>query len=251
MPSSSRQTRRRARLWGPPAATLAGLVFATAAVPTPSPALGQETIDRGTFSLSRKGVPIGEEKFLIRQDPAGDAGPLYRSAAELNLKIEGSAMRVIVELETIGPRYIPRRYRAELSGPHAVSIAVALQRDRLRLDVRSQGGEEMREFLARDALAILDQNVAHHYFFLAKVLGERRSRQASIVIPQTRSQHRVTIEDRGEESVRIDQRQLTLRHLVASVPGGAIHHIWLQGDKVIRVEVPDLEFVAIRTEDAS
>ena len=57
---------------------------------------------------------------------------------------------------------------------------------------------------------------------------------------------KVRIEDLGEEPVQVDGRELVLRHIAIVAETGQSHHVWLDGDRVIRVLVPHDEFEAIR-----
>lgn len=204
-----------------------------------------DVVDSGTLALSEKGVPIGEENFVIREDRGG-ADLLYRSASEANLKVNNQTMRVTVELEVAGPRSVPRRYRVEVDGTEPESIAARLLSDRLRLDIRSPSGDEMREFMAKGRLVILERYMAHQYFYLPKVLGDAKSVHVSVVVPRERKQVQGTLEDRGSETKTAMGREMTLRHVALALASGETHHVWLQGDSVMRVEIPGREFTAVR-----
>jgi hypothetical protein len=231
------------------AATLPIALLAAAPHATPRQS---EVIDGGAFTLYQRGTRIGEERFVVRADQAGADGPLYRAGAELNLKLDGQTLRASVALEALGPSARPRRYEAELNGSAATSIVATFMRDRVRLESRSPEGQEMKELLVRDAKAlILDRYVAHHYFFVAEVLGDSSSATAAALLPQEHEVESVTIEDGGPETVRLGDRELTLRHLTVRPASGLSRHVWLDGRRVIKVEVPAEEFVALRTGSGS
>ena len=67
-----------------------------------------ELLDSGNFTLFLQGARIGEERFVIRSDPAGTAGPIFRTGAELNLKLDGETMRINVALEAAGDQVARR-----------------------------------------------------------------------------------------------------------------------------------------------
>jgi hypothetical protein len=72
-----------------------------------------EVVDSGSFTLYLEGARIGEERFIIRRERAGSAGSVYRAGAELNLKLDGSTMRIGVALEVTRPRSTaPQRQRS-------------------------------------------------------------------------------------------------------------------------------------------
>ncbi|KPK79946.1 MAG: hypothetical protein AMS25_10905 [Gemmatimonas sp. SM23_52] len=237
----------RTRLWRFFAAFIA-LPIALAAVPRPTPYVQSQVVDGGTFTLYLNGGRIGEERFLIRGEPAGSAGPVYRAGAELNLKLDGRTMRVSVAVETIGARCRPRRYEIQINGPETITITGSLARERMRLDIRSAEGDEMKEFLVRGQAAILERHIAHHYFFAAKLLGNAASGELVLIVPSQRLQQRAVIEDRGTEGVRIGERELMLRHLAIVTETRTTHHVWLDGDRVMKVDVPEEGFLAVRSD---
>jgi len=227
---------------------VAALVFlpSTPLEAPPSAPQSYEIADGGTFTLYLQGVRIGEERFVIRRELGGGNRPVYRAQAELNIKLDNGTQRIGVALETVGSEYRPRRYEAEINGSEATTIVGTLIRDRIRLDVRSPRGDEMKEFLLHERTAILEKHVAHQYFFAWRLLAGNRAVSATVLIPRDRSQRSVTIEDRGEEPVQIDDRDLLLRHIAIGGEPGASHHVWLDGDKVMKVVVPETEFEARR-----
>lgn len=241
--SSSQKTRRWDR--GLAAIAVASLVLSAAAWPT---ARSFEVIDKGTFTLYLGGTRIGDERFIIREESSGAAGSVVRAGAELTLKREGRTQRIGVALEVRGERCRPRRYEAEINGAEATSIVGTALADRIRLDIRSPEGDQMREFLMRGRAAIVEKQIAHHYYFIWKLLEGNPSAQATVIVPRDRSQISVRIEDMGMEPVRIGDSELELRHIRMVARSGSAHHAWLDGDKVMKVDVPDQEFVAVRSD---
>ncbi|MGD2216113.1 MAG: hypothetical protein PVJ64_05130 [Gemmatimonadales bacterium] len=208
-----------------------------------------DVVDSGTFTLYLEGARIGEERFIIRRERAGSTGSVFRAGAEQRLKLEGRTMRVNVALEVLGPNCRPLRYEAEINGSAATTIVGTLSRDRIRLDVRSPRGDEMKEFLVPGQVALLDEYVVHHYFFAGKLLGEERSIEASIIVPRDRNQETVRIVDRGVEPVSVGSAELELRHITIVSLGGEAQHVWLDGDRVMKVEIPHHAFLAVRSDD--
>jgi hypothetical protein len=217
----------------------------------PVPEAEPEVVDAGTFTLYSQGARIGEERFVIRKEAAGGGDPIYRAGAELHLKLKGSTMRIGVALEALGSTCLPRRYEAEVNGNEAKSIVGTLVGDRIRLDVRSPSGDEMTEFLLRGKAAILDKYIAHHYFFAWKLLGGNPSTEATVLIPWEKAQLTATIEDLGPELVQLAGAEIELRHITVTAEGRPARHAWLDGERVMKVEVPEEEFTAERSDTAS
>ncbi len=244
-----RSARRRFPALGP---RLVQLALASAPLLPLAPLRAQQQlVDRGSFTLYDRGTPIGEERFFIRSERGGSAGIRYLAGAELNLKVDGRTQRVSVGLEAMGPRARVRRYETEINGTEAETIVATVTRDRLRVDIRGPRGDEMKEFLVRDQAVVLDRHVAHLYFFAWKQLGGERSTPAQILMPRQRAQGFVTINDLGDERVRVNRRERQLRHITLVGEGGKTHHVWLDGDRVMLIEVPVDGFRAVRSEEQS
>jgi hypothetical protein len=207
-----------------------------------------DVLDNGNFTIYVNDARIGEERFVIRQERGGDAGPLFRAGAVQRLKLDGQTMRISVALEATGPRAHPRRYEAELNGGAATTIVGTIVSNRLRLDVRSPAGEEMREFLIRGRAAILDRLIAHQYFFIWKMLGDERSIEINVITPQTRSHDVHVVENTGRETILHDEREVLATHIVLTSETGATRHVWLEGDRLLRVEIPDEGYRAVRSD---
>ncbi len=50
--------------------------------------------------------------------------------------------------------------------------------------------------------------------------------------------------------VRINKHDLQLRHITIVDETGKTHHVWLDGDRVMKIELPADAFVAIRSDTA-
>jgi hypothetical protein len=226
-------------------AALLALTGVTLAAGPPSPVT--DVVDSGTFTLYLRGERVGEERFVIREDRGGDAGPIYRSRAQVNLKLENRTVRINVGFEGIGANSRLRRYEAEINGGETTTIVAETRADRIRLSVRSRGGDEMKEFLVRGPTTVLDLNIAHHYFFALKLLEASGSGRAYVLTPRQRTNEQVTLQDRGSEVTQFAGQRMELRHVTLTTESGSVHHIWARDDKVMKVEVPDLQFRAERS----
>jgi hypothetical protein len=253
--TSSRRSRRGCL--ASPRTRRAGLICAVSVAATlllgaaggPASPNRPDVVDSGSFTLYLRGARIGEERFIIRRERAGSAGSVFRAGAEQNLKLDGSTMRVSVALEVLGASYRPLRYEAEVNGSETTTIVGTLSRDRIRLDVRSPRGAEMKEFLVPGEVALLEKYVAHHYFFASRLLRGASSVEASIIVPRDRNQEAAQVVDRGMELVTIGSDQLELHHITIVSQSSITRHVWLDGNRVMKVEVPEHEFLAVRSDD--
>ncbi|MEX0912491.1 MAG: hypothetical protein WD031_03595, partial [Gemmatimonadota bacterium] len=91
-----------------------------------------------------------------------------------------------------------------------------------------------------------DEGVAHHYYFLAR---RTRSGRVPILVPRENRQAMAVVEDRGEEQMTIGGTEATLYHLVVTPEGGDERHVWVDAlGRVVRVEIPDRSYLAVRSE---
>jgi len=96
------------------------------------------------------------------------------------------------------------------------------------------------------ACVALDEGVAHHYFFLAQ---RTRSGRVPIIVPRENRQVVATVSSRGEESVDVNGTRAQLYHLVVHPAGAGPQHVWVDAlNRVIKVEIPDRGYLAVRTE---
>ncbi len=233
---------------GTSACTLAALalLWAVAAAETTARSTAQP-LDAGAFTLYLGDTRIGEERFVIHEQQSSGAETHLLGRAELNLKIDGHTVRIRVALETTVAAGLPRRYEAEINGSESTTIVGTLVGDRFNLNVRSPEGEEMRQFLVRGPSVILDRHVAHQYFFAARLLGDSASAELSVIVPRDRTQKRLVISDHGQELTRIGSQDVMARHLTLTDQDGWTHHLWLEGNRLMRVEVPVQGFTAVRS----
>jgi hypothetical protein len=100
--------------------------------------------------------------------------------------------------------------------------------------------------VASDGATVVDEGIAHHYYFLAR---RTRSGTVPILIPRENRQVMAQVADAGEDLLSIRGTQVTLYHLIVTPIGGGPRHIWTDAlGRVIRVEIPDQNYVATRTE---
>src|SRR5690606_3752650 len=112
--------------------------------------------------------------------------------------------------------------------------------------IATPSGEQLREYLASASAVVLDDGVAHQYYFLARRV---RNGRVPVIVPRENKQVIATVRDAGEESVTVSGTTLPLYHLEVQLDGGEPRHIWLDDlGRVIRVEIPSTGYVAVRTE---
>lgn len=216
-------------------------LFIAAAVATPAAA--QSTIiDEGSFRLSINGTAVGTESFSIRQSGTGSAATIV---AQGRVVLDsGEQTRGVLQVE--GPALRPSAYQIEVTGAETQSIRGQAAGNRFRATIVSSAGETMREYLAGDGAVILDDGVAHHYYFLAEV--PERGERVPVIIPRQSRQVVSTVTSAGTESISVAGSTVSARRLRVEPNGLTPRTVWVDSqNRVLRLEIPADGFVAERT----
>jgi hypothetical protein len=105
-------------------------------------------------------------------------------------------------------------------------------------------GEQLREYVVSSGALVLDDGIAHHYYFLA----QRGAARVPVIIPRESRQALATVTRRGEEATDVSGTQVRAYHLVVQVGGGPERHVWVDAlNRVLKVEIPERSYVAVRT----
>jgi hypothetical protein len=221
------------------AAGLSALVVAT-------PAAAQTVqLDEGTFRLLVGGREVGVETFSIRRNGEGaDAVVIAQGRVVLN---DNGGSEVIANVQVAGAGLRPVAYDLELRGADARRIRGSVTGSRASARTLSPTGETMREYLVTDGAVILDDGVAHHYYFVAQRAAAGAVR-APVMVPRESRQLVATMSMGGEESVSAGGTTTRARRLTVEPPGGDTRHVWIDAQgRVLRVEVPGRSYTAVRT----
>jgi hypothetical protein len=201
-------------------------------------ASAQTIVDQGTFRLSMAGREVGRDSFNILRSGSGeDARILAQGWVELDQRRINS----IVET-TAG--YGLTRYQATVSGAgSADTIKVQVSGRRLELTVRSPAGERMREARAPSGVVLLEENVAHQYFFVGVLAREGGSIP---VIAPGGDAGALEVQSLTRESVTIGGQPIDATRLGLSA-NGVERRLWIDAQgRVLRLEIPSTGFLAER-----
>jgi hypothetical protein len=165
--------------------------------------------------------------------------------AVIRLQSSGGTTELRSLLETLLPDGAASRYQLKVSGAETAELTMALAGRRFVSLIRTQRGEEEREFLARPETRILEEGVAHHYYFLRSV---REGSAAPAIEPRTRRQLRLVASAWTEEDLDLGTTRVPARRVVFTA-GDDERIVWFdrQG-RVLRLEIPSRRFVAERTD---
>lgn len=220
-----------------PALTATAVALALAA---PCLAAQVATVDEGSFTIVRQGQRVGREEFTIRRTPGADGQMVLVSTAT----VAYDDRRVVPALRTDSAG-APIAYALEVKAGTEVQeqLQGKLGRGRFSAVTRTPKGESAREYLVTDGALVLDDEVYHQYFFVARAATGR----VPVVIPRRNAQVMIRVEDEGEGQVTVGGRPLPARHLVLHEPGGARRELWVDAQgRVLRVELPAQGIVVTR-----
>jgi hypothetical protein len=201
--------------------------------------------DAGTFRVSVGGHTVGTEEFMIRQSGVGAAAEVI-ATGRVSLNLETGSLELVPRLRTTGFQADPVSYEVTVGGDSPRRITGTIGSGRFSARIVTASGEQMREYVASSGASVLDDGVAHHYYFLAR---RTRSGRVPILVPSENRQVMATVTDRGETRININGAMVSLFHLVVTPDGGDERHVWVDAlNRVIRVEIPARGYLAVRTE---
>ncbi len=208
-----------------------------------APAAGQSIVlDEGTFAITLHGKPAGTETFAIQQAGSEGQGRVIAHGV-VTLSVPGGTEVIRPLLEAPGLDSAVNKYQVKVSGPHAMELRLSRSGNRYVSLSRSSAGEEELEFLARPDTRILEQDVAHQYYFLRNVPP---GGHAWVIEPRARRQIELVASAWTDESLRLNETVVAARKVTFSA-GSDRRIVWFdrQG-RVLRVEIPARGYVAER-----
>jgi hypothetical protein len=201
--------------------------------------------DSGTFLVSVGGRQVGTEEFSIVQTGVGANSEIVASG-HVQLQLPTGIVDLTPRLRTTGFQANPVSYEVTVGGANPRRVVGNIAGGRVSARTLTSAGEQMREYLASADAVVLDEGVAHQYYFLARRM---RNGTVPVILPRENRQVIATVTGRGEESVLIGTERVSLYHIVVSPAGGDVRHVWVDAlGRVIKVEIPARGYVAIRSQ---
>lgn len=219
------------------------LALALCALAQPGRGAAQSVVvDEGTFAVSLRGVPAGSEQFAIRRAGVGDDAIVIANAViRLDRGAGPMELRPLLEVTPLDDASV--NYQLKVSGSESSELSVRLAGRRYVARIRTDAGEEEREFLARPGTRIVEEGVAHHYYFLR---GVREGSSTPVIEPSTRRQVQLTASAATEEEIALGATRVRARKVTLTA-GDDVRHVWFDAQgRVLRVEIPALGYVAER-----
>lgn len=203
------------------------------------------SLDEGVFRLVASGQEVGTETFSIRQNGTGESA-IVIAQGRIVLDTAG-AQEVNASLELRGSAMRPSAYQVAVQGAHPERIAGRLVGGRFSARIISPSGEMMREYLASQGAVLVDDGLAHQYYFLAQRAGSGPVR-VPVLVPRENRQVVATVTPAGAEPLQLGGTTVQARRLDIALTGMPARSVWVDGQgRVLKLEVPSLHFSAVRT----
>ena len=220
----------------------AGLILAGAVLAVAPAGAQTVTVDEGTFLILEGDREVGRETFSIKRTGSGETAVTIAQGRVVHDGTSGEELTSALEVS--GPALRPAAYEVSGRGEDAQKIFGRLVGGRFRAQILSSAGEQMREYLAGEGALVLDEGIAHHYYFLGARDGG--SFRVPVIVPRQNRQLTAQVTDRGTGAVEVGGTTVQARHLAVEV-GGVTRHVWLDEEgRVLRVEVPERGYTAVR-----
>lgn len=212
--------------------------LALLALPGVLSAQASALIDDGTFTISRKGSPIGREAFRIAR-VAGAGGQVYRASG--TTVVEDRRYATVLGTDSSG---LPVAYEARL----------AYEGKNLRIEGRGRpgrfsvlsstaGGESAREYVLDNGALLMEEEVFLHYFFVPLAAASSR---LAVIVPRSAHQDSYSIAARGPETVDIAGVKVPAQRFTIS-SDGASRDVWVDAlGRLLKVSIPDKDLIALR-----
>ena len=211
---------------------------------TALPAFAQvTTLDEGVFAISRNGTPVGRESFSIKSSPGGMGGPVVQARATVSY--DDRRLTPVLKADSIGS---PTEYQLEVrAGANASEVLKGvIRRGRFSATMQTPRGENLKEYVVSEGALVLDEDVFHQYYFLAR---GNRTGDVPVVVPHRNVQVVMRIEERGTTSVTVGGQAITARALALVDPSGGTREIWVDSrGRVLKVSIPSRGILALREE---
>lgn len=201
---------------------------------------GARVFDQGSFTITTGGDRTGREDFRIEGTP-GASGMEYVARATVVFGDRRLTPRLSSD-STGAPSAYVIESKGSTSGTERWSGSIA--RGRVSARINSPRGESAREYIVTEGALIIDDDVFHQYYFVARRSG---ATTIPIVVPRRNTQLVLRLTSAGSERVTIGSRELEARHLVLTEPGGDTRDVWVDAEgRVLKVAIPSRKLVALR-----
>jgi len=203
--------------------------------------------DEGVFDIFLAGHHVGSESFKIHSSLGK-----VEAQAEIRLQVEQNGKTVSAQSFpdlVLDPQLHPVTYTWNQKGSKSSWLEADFRGKVAKVRYKTiNGSEDNRDFILPPDVAVLDDNVIHHYQLIAaRYLAMGGGKQTfRVFIPQEALPSLFTMEDKGSDASRSGAVLTTLRHLLITTDVTQID-LWVDNlQHLERVSVPSVQLEAVR-----
>jgi hypothetical protein len=213
--------------------------------PNPVSALQEGQLDGGTFEHSVGNSFAGTETFAVRRrgEDVVAVGRVTREGGPEALL----ALEVGMRLDTFGR---PLRYELHTREGPPLHVVVNRTGSRLRVTTTADEGERFTEFLAHERLVVLEREIAHHYYGLARRLrdaADPRALDLDVLVPSEGRTVALLVRALSRDTLTLQGTRVSSTRFELSV-GGEQTVLWIatEDGRIMRVAIPGRGWEAAR-----
>jgi len=200
------------------------------------------TIDQGSFTVTTNNQRMGREDFSIVEDASTPNSRIYAKAT-VEYRERGLRLQPLLTANASGAS---TEYDITVRGGSLQRWTGTIDRNRVRSMIFSERGQAAKEFVVSVGAMVLDDDVFHQYYFLAKRAGDG---PIPVIVPQRNAQSTVTVTREGTERFEIGNAQIEAQKLAVTEASGPTREVWIDAQgRVLRVAIPSRGIVATRDE---
>jgi hypothetical protein len=203
--------------------------------------------EEGQFVILVSGREIGHEKFSISSSSDSASSS---SVTEFRDPARNQTVRIETQLNMNGS-FLPKDYqrRTEIGGQKA-SLSAKFTPGQASFEYPVAGVPRKTGLLVGDKYVLLDENVFHHFVFLARLFdfnSKEKYQSFEVVIPQELDNGTVKISDAGKEKISVRRKNKELHHL--KLDSGLVQiDLWVDDQKIVhRMALPAKEIEVLRS----
>ena len=202
----------------------------------------RRTVDQGSFTVTVNNQRVGREDFSIVEDAsAGQASFLAQATVEY--RDRGLRLQPLLTANAAGAS---TQYEIVVRGGPIQKWSGTIDRNRVSAFVATDRGQSAKEFVVSVGSMVLDDDVYHQYYFLAKRAGDG---PIPVIIPRRNTQTTVTVTRQGNERIELGMSQTDAQKLVITESTGGSREVWVDAQgRVLKVAIPSRGIVATRDE---
>lgn len=200
-----------------------------------------QIIDQGSFTITVSGQRTGREDFRIEGTPTGTGALEY--VARATVVFGDRRLMPALRSDSMGA---PSDYQIESRGTTSGSERWSgkITRGRVSARINNARGESAKEYIVTEGAIIIDDDVFHQYYFVARRTPES---SVAVVVPRRNAQVAMRLTAAGNERVTVGTRDIDARHLVLTEPSGATRDLWVDAKgRVLKVAIASRNVVALR-----